>query len=363
MTFLERIRISTRTVMTMLVAAAPLFAQPTPFPALAPTHPLAAAPGMGVNFQARAARGTEAYRSGIRRIDERQYERAVENFDAVIKDKSPRADGALYWKAYALRRLGKNSEAVQALADLESGYPQSRWANDARALAVEIRQGAGAVSAEDEELKLLALNGLVQNDPESAVPLIEKVLSSAKNPPRMKQRALYVLAQSKNAKAREIVTQYARGGSNPDLQLTAIDYLGAMSTPEGRLALGEIYKSSSDAAVKRMALQGMARGRDKAQLLQIAKSETDADLKREALHHLANAGGVEELKEMFRSETDPATRLRLANILSDHLKVASLIELARAEKDPAVKKEMVRRLSDWRTKEAQAYLVELLQQE
>lgn len=363
MTFSERKRINTRTLMTMLVAAAPLFAQPTPLPALAPTHPLAAAPGMGVNFQARAARGSEAYRSGIRRIDERQYEKAIENFDAVIKEKSPRADGALYWKAYALRRLGKNNEAVQALTELESGYPQSRWANDARALAVEVRQGAGSVSTEDEELKLLALNGLVQNDPESAVPLIEKVLNSAKNPPRMKQRALYVLAQSKNAKAREIVTQYARGGTNPDLQLTAIDYLGAMSTPEGRQALGEIYKSSADVAVKRMALQGMSRGRDKGQLLQIAKSETDADLKREALHHLANAGGVEELKELFRAETDPAMRLRLANILTDHLKVASLIELARAEKDPAVKKEIVRRLSDWRTKEAQAYLVELLQQE
>jgi tetratricopeptide (TPR) repeat protein len=306
------------------------------------------------------ARG-DMYRSGVRLIDERQYEKAVNVFDQVIRERIPQSEGALYWKAYALRRLGKSSEALSSLAELESGYPTSRWKNDAKALEMELRQASPA-SQDDEDLKLLALNGLVQNEPESAVPLLEKMLASGKSSPRMKQRALYVLAQSKNARARELVTQYARGGTNPDLQLTAIDYLGAMGTPEARAALGDIYKGSSDVAVKRMALQGMARARDKAQLLQIARTETDVDFKKEVIRHLGRTDSLEELKEMFRTETNRDVRTAIIWTIGDHGRPLLLVELARAEKDTAIKKEIVRRLSEMRSKEAQAYLVELLQE-
>ncbi|MFN0104986.1 MAG: HEAT repeat domain-containing protein [Bryobacteraceae bacterium] len=343
-------RIKTRIGLAMLMMAGGMPAQPVPAPAPAP-HP---SPKM-------VWASSDMYRSGVRLIDERQYEKAVRVFDNVIREKSTRAEGALYWKAYALRRLGKNSEALVALGELESGYPASRWKNDAKALEVEIRQASPA-SQDDEELKLLALNGLVQNEPESAVPLLEKILASGKSSPRMKQRALYVLAQSKNVKARELVTQYARGGANPDLQLTAIDYLGAMGTAEGRAALGEIYRGSNDAAVKRMALQGMSRGRDKAQLLQIVRGETDLDLKKEAIRYLGRTDSIEELKELYRAETDNGVRTTIVWTIGDHGKPGVLVELARAEKDAAMKKEIVRRLSEMRSKEAQAYLVELLQE-
>lgn len=368
--------------MAMAFSVTGLMAQPAPPAApvppvsiYAPGHPVSvsgqlaiAAPG--VSFWQKGSmsygRAQETYRSGIRYLDERQYEKAVNAFETVARERGTRADGALYWKAYALRRLGRSSEALGVLGELEKEYANSRWRNDAKALEVEIKQASGASvgpdSQEDEEMKLLALNGLVQNDPEAALPLLEKILSSPKNPPRMKQRALFVLAQSRNPKAREMVMQYARGGSNPDLQLNAIDYLGAINTAETRQMLGEIYRSSSDATIKRTALQGMARSRDKAQLFEIAKAESDMDLKREAVRYLGNAGGGEELKELFRSETDRNVRLQIVGPLSDHIKPAGLVELARAEKDAAVKKEIVRRLSDSRSKEAQAYLLELLQE-
>lgn len=351
----------------MLLMAGGLLAQPAPKPGAPPEPPKAPTAPAPAKIAAMYYRASDSYRQGVRHIDERQYEKAVHVFDSVIRDKSPRAEGALYWKAYALRRLGRNSEALSALSELESGYPASRWKNDAKALEVEIRQASGngaaaAASQDDEELKLLALNGLVQNEPESAVPLLEKILVSGKSSPRMKQRALYVLAQSKNAKARELVTQYARGGTNPDLQLTAIDYLGAMGTPEGRAALGEIYKSSSDLAVKRMALQGMARGRDKAQILQVIRGENDVELKKDAIRVLGRTDAMDELRELYRSETDGEVRKAVVWAIADHGKPVVLVELARAEKDAAVKKEIVRRLSDMRSKEAQAYLVELLQE-
>jgi tetratricopeptide (TPR) repeat protein len=345
-------RIKTRIGLAMLMMAGGMLAQPVPVPAAHPApHP---APKM-------TWAGADLYRSAVRLIDERQYEKAVLLFDQVVREKGARTEGALYWKAYALRRLGKNSEALAVLGELESGFPASRWKNDAKALEVEIRQPAPA-SQDDEDLKLLALNGLVQNEPESAVPLLEKILASGKSSPRMKQRALYVLAQSRNGRAREVVTQYARGGANPDLQLTAIDYLGAVATPEATRALSEIYQGSNDAAVKRMALQGMARARDRAMLLQIVKAEADLEFKKEAIRQLGRTDAAEMLKELYRTETDRGVRVTVVAALGDYGKPGVLVELARAEKDAGMKKEIVRRLSGMRSKEAQAYLVELLQE-
>ena len=354
-------RMNIRIGLAMLLTAGGMLAQPVPAPPAPAAAPSPAARPAPVPRVKMAWATNDAYRGGVRAIDERQYEKAVAAFDHVIRDKGPRTEGALYWKAYALRRLGKSSEALAALGELETGYPASRWKNDAKALDVEIRQAAPE-SQDDEELKLLALNGLVQNEPESAVPLLEKILTSGKSSPRMKMRALYVLAQSRNAKARELVAHYARGGSNPDLQLTAIDYLGAMGTPESRAALGEIFRGSNDAAVKRMALQGMSRARDKVQLLQIARTETDLDLKKEAIRHLGRTDSVEELKELYRAEGDRGVRATIIGTLGDYGKPGLLVELARSEKDAAMKKEIVRRLSEMRSKEAQAYLVELLQE-
>jgi hypothetical protein len=41
----------------------------------------------------------------------------------------------------------------------------------------------------NEDLKLLALNSLMNSDPERAVPLVDKVITDPKNPVQLKRRA------------------------------------------------------------------------------------------------------------------------------------------------------------------------------
>ena len=70
-------------------------------------------------------------------------------------------------------------------AEIPKQFPQSRWINDAKALQVEIQQASGtAVSPEsqsDEDLKLLAINSLMNSEPDRAIPLLEKVVNDPKN--------------------------------------------------------------------------------------------------------------------------------------------------------------------------------------
>jgi hypothetical protein len=230
-----------------------------------------------------------AYQRGARALDQRQWEAAAKAFADAAKTSS-RADGALYWKAYAQSRLGQSADALTALAELQKAYAQSRWLNDAKALAIEIQQAEGKpVSPEaqaDEELKLLAINGVMRSDPEKAVPILEKMLLGPGSP-RLKERALFVLLQNGSPRAREAVMNVARGGSNPDLQQSAIRSLGVFGGEQSRDLLVELYPKATDARVKREILNALFIRGAADKIIAIARQETNSDLKKDAVSKLS----------------------------------------------------------------------------
>jgi TolA-binding protein len=310
-----------------------------------------------------------AYEQGKNALDNHNYDRAVEIFDKVISAKTPssHADGAYYWKAYALNKLGKRDEALAALAALSKQFPQSSWLNDAKALQAEVQQGKGQpVSPEnqaDEDLKLYAINALMGSDADRAVPLLEGLLANPKMSPRLKERALFVLAQSKSDKAHEIVGRYAKGGSNPDLQLTAVQYLGTYRSKESRQLLSEVYGSVSDVNVKRAVLRSFEVSRDLEHLAAIAKSEQNIDLRREAIRQLGvirDDQAVASLVSIYGSESDRDIKSEILNSLANDGAVKQMIECARKEKDPELKKVAVQRLGQMKSKEALDFIEELL---
>ena len=78
-------------------------------------------------------------------------------------------------------KLGKRDVAIESIADLKKRFPQSRWKKDAEALEIEMRQGTGHPvnpdSQSDADLKILALQGIMNNDPSRGIPMLEKYLS------------------------------------------------------------------------------------------------------------------------------------------------------------------------------------------
>jgi len=222
------------------------------------------------------------YEQGQSAIERAQWQQAIERFTVLVDSKAPRADAALYWRAYSLDKLNRQPEALTSVAELLKGYPASRWVADARALEIQVRQRAGQpVSPEvqaDEELKLFAIQGLQHQDPEQAIPMLEKLLQGTSSP-RMKERVLFVLAQSNAARARQVMTTVARGGSNPDLQMKAIQYIGMQGSQPNRQLLGEIYTSSTDVDVKRQILRAYMMAGDRERVLAAATSEKSPQLR------------------------------------------------------------------------------------
>ena len=328
----------------------------------------------------RTASDDRLYQDGQRALDSRRWDQALEDFSQVAARAGSRADGALYWKAYTLNKLGRRDEAVAAIAELRKSYASSRWLDDAKALEVEVKQAAGQkVSPEsesDEDLKLMAINGLMQSDSERAVPLLENILKGAQSP-KLKERALFVLAQSSVPKAQQLLEQVARGGGNPDLQVKAIAYLGVAGRKQGSVSvsglavqrfggrnvqlLSEIYASTNDANVKHAILNAYMACRDAEHLLLVAKTEKTLEFRLEAIRYAGSAGGAgDALVGIYGSDQDKQVKQTIVETLFAHGNAKALVDLARSEKDTEMKKTIVRYLSTMKGKEATDYLMEIL---
>ena len=296
------------------------------------------------------------YDQGRAALDDDRYERAEAIFDELGQRNSSQTDAALYWKAYAQNRLGKRDAALATIAELKQRFPQSRWQKDAAALEIEVRQSSGQTprpeAQSDEELKMLALNGLVHSDPERAVPVLRKVLESSASP-KEKERALFVLAQSGSPAGREIIVQIARGQGNPDLQRKAIQYLGLFGGAQARQIMAEVYASpGTDTSVRRAILHSYMMAKDKEHLVQAAKSEKDEELKREAIRQLGLMRAEDELQQLYGTDSSPVVRRELLQAFFLAGDAPKLLQVAQTDKDPELRRAAVRNLGLIRSDDA-----------
>jgi nucleotide-binding universal stress UspA family protein len=312
-------------------------------------------------------------------IENSQFDRAIQDLNRLLADKLSKvnekvseklskADAAMYWKAYSQAKLDSSKEALQTIQEMKAQFATSPWVKDANALAVEIQQAVGQpVSAElqnDEELKLLALRGVMQADPDKGVPIIEKMLAGSASP-RVRDRALFVLSQSRATRARDVMLNTAKNNANPDLQRTAIRYLGMMGGADGRDALLGIYRSATDTSVKRAILNSYFMSGNLEQTVEIAKTEKDSELQRAAIRNLGlmNRNGStasDALVSIYKADIQGENRRLVVNSLFTLHNAKALVDLARAEKDPSLKKEIVSKLSIMKAPEAIDYMLELL---
>ena len=189
----------------------------------------------------------------------------------------------------------------------------------------------------------MALRGIMQSDPEQALPVIEKMLTGT-NSPKVKDRALFVLSQSHSARAREIIAGVAKGNANPDLQLRAIRYIGIMGGPDNRQILSDVYKSSNDPAVKRSILRSFMTAGDKDRLFAAARTETDPSLRGEAIRQLGVMHASSELAQLYTSEATVEQKKIILQSMFVGGDSDKLIELAKNEKDPELRKTAIRNL-------------------
>jgi HEAT repeat protein len=288
------------------------------------------------------------YADGTRAINENRWPDAAGLFDRVAQLHGEHAEGALYWKAYAENKEGQQANALSTCGELRKKYPKSRWLDECGALEIEIRGKSGhpvSPQAEpDENLKLLALNALMQQDQAQAVPILQKILSSDQ-PEELKSRALFVLAQSQSPQAQALITQIAQGQSGPALQIKAIRMVATQGKP-AVANLASIYQHTSDADVKRVILQSYLITGDSSKLLEAARQETNPELVKTAVHTLGAMSAGPDLLTLYRATNNAQAKADIINALipAGQSGVSALSEIAQSEQDPELRRKAIRNL-------------------
>jgi HEAT repeat protein len=289
------------------------------------------------------------YADGTRAINESRWQDAAGLFDRVAKMHGEHAEKALYWKAYAENKEGQSANALYTCGELRKEFPQSRWLKECSALEIEIRGKSGdpvAPQAEaDENLKLLALNALMEQDQEQAVPILQKILTGNQSE-ELKSRALFVLAENHSPQAESLVSQIARGQSGQELQIKAIRMMAAAKGKQADETLGSIYQQTQNMQVKRAILQSYLVTGDSAKLLEAAHQETSPELVKTAIQALGALNAGPDLLNLYRATSNSQTKASIINslIASGHNGVGPLTEIMQSEQDPELRRQAIRNL-------------------
>ena len=305
------------------------------------------------------SRADELYRDGTNYLNEGDWGDAIKKFDEVAGMNVERSGAALYWKAYAQNKLGQRQEALGTIQELRKKYPDNKWVKDARALELEIKRASGQnvdpQAQSDEELKLLALNGLIGSDPSKAIPALQKILMS-NNSTRVKDRALFVLAQSDSPEAQKLLTETAKTTNDPDVQRRAILYLSTQQSPEHMAALSEIYRSTTNSRVKKSILESYVACGCEKELFAVAEKETDPELRRHAIQMLGALGDSDGLHRLYRESGSSDEKRAIIQSLSALGDTKDMAEIAKTSNDEAVRSAAIDGLTAMGDKQALAQL-------
>jgi hypothetical protein len=297
--------------------------------------------------QEKLDRMQELYDDGREALDDGKFQQAESKFNELAQLNGPQTDAALYWKAYAENQAGKRDTSLATITGLKSRFPQSRWKRDAEALEIEVRQSSGHPvkpdNVDDEDLFILALQGLMNSDPPRGIQKAEQILNGT-SPFKKKSKALFLVAQSGSPEGRELLGKIAQGQSNPELQRKAVEYLGIFGGNRAANTLAAVYANSSDAAVKRAVIQSYMISGNREQLLKLAKGEKDETLKRDAIRNLGLVGGLNELQQLYQAE--PSTDVRREILQGFFLAGDStkMVQAAENDKDPELRRTAIRNL-------------------
>jgi HEAT repeat protein len=258
-------------------------------------------------------------------------------------------------------------------------------------LPAQTRVPATSLS-EDEQMKMFAIDSLMNTQSERALPLLEKLIVAPATSPALKRRAVQAIAMNRSAQSteslsriygasttdeavkRELLRGWMASGrkdallkaaqSEPSVSLRkeAVRLLGASGAPD---SLADIYRADRSAEVREEALRAMGARGDFPQLLAIAKTETDEKLRHKAitfLGHNKSTATEQALTELYDSSKDAGSRKAVLRALMMQGNAKALVAIARKETSPELKREAVSCLGHMRSTDATDYLMELLGQ-
>lgn len=336
------------------------------------------------------------YRVARESLNSGDYRRAAQLF-AQIERQYPasayRPDAA-YWRAFALYRIGGLPELHEALQALDSvrvsmRVPVSQRVNgtamytvtmrssqlgaallatrirgalaargDASA-AAQVAQAAGggtpSCDEEDNQLRVEALNALVQLDPKSADPTIAKVLARRDEcSASLRRGAVALIGRSTDTHGTDLLVNTARTDPSWEVRAEAVRWLGRAPDDRATAVLTQIATAQDQrSSVQRTAIRALTSQDSPAarQALRTIITRTDlpSDVRVTALHYAGRTDmPISELGKLYDTSADRQVRQEVVQLLERRPEPEAsdkLIEIARIGTDPEMRRSAIAALS------------------
>jgi outer membrane protein assembly factor BamD (BamD/ComL family) len=269
------------------------------------------------------------YRLARSAMNDNEYRRAADLFKQVVDKypKSGKAGEALYWRSWSLLKLGAErrsrsdlEEALNAVERWQRDYRSSDLAGEAVALLGQIRSeqaklgdanAAAALSESskglsqqrpcsgnraDEEMRIAALEGLMQMNASDAMPILEEVLKQ-RDPCRveLRKKAVWLVSQKRADNAARTLLEVARTDPSVEVQKDAVFWLSQTRAEIAVPLLDSLLFTSPNEELRKSAIFSLsqAAGRNERARQSLRRAAEDekmsTELRGEAIFWLGNA--------------------------------------------------------------------------
>ena len=135
---------------------------------------------------------------------------------------------------------------------------------DGRA-GLEIAAGAQTLKSEtrcpneDDDMRLTALAGIIQLDPDQVLPVVQKLLERKDECSiKLRKRAVYLIAQTREEERADVLLRVASTDPSPEVRREAVQWLSSVNTERAAKALDSILFHAVDADTRDRALNSLA---------------------------------------------------------------------------------------------------------
>ena len=187
----------------------------------------------------------------------------------------------------------------------------------------------------DTDLRIEALNGLLEGHSDRVIPLLREIALDANNPDEAR-RAVLVLARSHRPEARTTVVEVARRGPEP-VRLAAIREMGRFDGATVTAELMQVYTMSTTPRIKRQIVSSLGDRSDNVSLLTIAKAESDPAVRNIAIVTLGRLPDARPQLRTLYVQAPPESRMAVLSALLTSKDEDELIRIAKSEKDPLLR--------------------------
>ena len=187
-----------------------------------------------------------------------------------------RAGDALYWAAFALYKNDNLDRARGLLVTQQQRYPKAATLRDGDALLARVqaalakhgdgeaaewirrhaqpaadtggtRGGSCPGEDDDDDLRIAALNGLLQMDATNALPILKKVLAKRDAcSAGLRRKAVFIVSQKRGDETEDILLDVARRDPDSEVRQQAVFWLSQVGSDRAVTALDSILRSATD---------------------------------------------------------------------------------------------------------------------